>query len=70
MLEQNQQDLKNNIENLCGYHLAFDTAFDTVSEKGDRVSQSLNMLFVPTLETEHIVEGDYWRDRAMKKQNQ
>ncbi|MGK7901319.1 MAG: phycobiliprotein lyase [Hormoscilla sp.] len=63
VLEQNQQESNQNIENLCGYHLAF----DTVSEKGDRVSQSLNTLFVPTLETEHIVEGDYLRDRAYEE---
>lgn len=63
VLADNQRETHRNIENLCGYHLAF----DTVSEKGERVSQSLNMLFVPTLETEHIVEGDYLRDRAYEE---
>jgi len=28
VLEENKQDLKKNIENLCGYHLNFDTVSD------------------------------------------
>lgn len=48
---------------LPGFHLAF----DTVSEKGEKVSQSLNLLFVVNHETEHTLEGDYLRDLAYEE---
>ncbi|WP_293122111.1 phycobiliprotein lyase [Moorena sp. SIO4G3] len=59
----NQQPDLPNINDLCGYHLGF----ETVSEKGERVSQQLNMLFVPKVEESMIIEGDYLRDRAYEE---
>ncbi|ESA35507.1 chorismate-binding protein [Leptolyngbya sp. Heron Island J] len=45
----------------------FRLAFDTVSEKGEKVSQTLNLLFVTNIETGNILEGDYLRDRAYEE---
>ncbi|EGJ32541.1 MULTISPECIES: phycobiliprotein lyase [Moorena] len=63
VLIDNQQPDLPNINDLCGYHLGF----ETVSEKGERVSQQLNMLFVPQVEESMIIEGDYLRDRAYEE---
>lgn len=49
--------------NFPGYHLAF----ETVSEKGEQVSQALNMLFVPQMQAGSVVCGDYLRDRAYEE---
>lgn len=69
-LEQKQQVLQDNerpdradLDQIPGYHLDF----QTVSEHGDRVAQSLNFLFVPNAETGSILEGDYLRDRAYEE---
>ncbi len=51
------------VEALPGFHLAF----DTVSETGERVSQALNMLFVPKTEAAELLTGDYLRDRAYEE---
>ncbi|MEO0868583.1 MAG: phycobiliprotein lyase [Cyanobacteria bacterium J06642_11] len=51
------------LSTLPGFHLAF----NTVSEKGDKVSQSLNLLFVVHSESGSILEGDYLRDRAYEE---
>lgn len=48
---------------LPGFHLAF----DTVSEKGEQVSQSLNMLFVVQQAAAGCLLGDYLRDRAYEE---
>jgi hypothetical protein len=45
----------------------FALAFDTVSERGDKVAMELNILFVPTTEVEGVVEGDYLRDKAYEE---
>ncbi|MEM6253445.1 MAG: phycobiliprotein lyase [Cyanobacteria bacterium P01_D01_bin.156] len=45
----------------------FNLAFNTVSEKGEKVSQALNLLFVVHNETGHTLEGDYLRDRAYEE---
>ncbi len=63
VLKDNQRPELDNIESLCGFHLGF----DTVSEKGERVSQKLNMLFVPQEETSGVLTGDYLRDRAYEE---
>ena len=47
----------------AGFHLTF----NTVSEKGEKVSQALNLTFVVQNETNHILEGDYLRDRAYEE---
>ena len=41
--------------------------FATISDKGDRVNQSLNLLFVPTQEQGELLLGDYLRDRAYEE---
>lgn len=51
------------LDSLPGYHLAF----HTVSEKGEEVSQQLNLLFVPVSSDSPILEGDYLRDRAYEE---
>ncbi|MDJ1178423.1 phycobiliprotein lyase [Roseofilum sp. BLCC_M91] len=63
VLKDNQRPDLENIESLCGFHLGF----NTVSEKGERVSQQLNMLFVPHEETSGVLTGDYLRDRAYEE---
>ncbi len=63
VLTDNQRPSIENIESLCGFHLGF----ETVSDKGDRVSQQLNMLFVPQEEHEGVITGDYLRDRAYEE---
>jgi hypothetical protein len=47
--------------------LGFYLAFQTVSEKGEEVSQDLNMLFVPDQEDAPVLEGAYLRDRAYEE---
>ncbi|MBE9145581.1 phycobiliprotein lyase [Planktothrix mougeotii] len=64
VLEDNQRLSTNlELETLPGYRLAF----QTVSEKGDEVSQALNILFVPQKLNFPIIEGDYLRDKAYEE---
>jgi hypothetical protein len=51
------------IEQLPGFSLAF----HTVSEKGEEVSQQLNLLFVPKIANNLTLEGDYLRDKAYEE---
>ncbi|MFM6190824.1 MAG: phycobiliprotein lyase [Planktothrix sp.] len=64
VLEDNQR-LSTNLElpTLPGYRLAF----QTISEKGEEVSQTLNILFVPQKLDFPIIEGDYLRDKAYEE---
>ena len=63
VLQDNHYPLPSNLDQLPGYHLAF----ATVSETGDRVNQTLNMLFVPQRQEAEQVYGDYLRDRAYEE---
>jgi hypothetical protein len=45
----------------------FRLGFHTVSETGETVSQTLQMLFVPHQQTETTLEGNYLRDRAYEE---
>lgn len=63
VLIDNQFPEQSNLEDLPGYHLEF----ATISEKGDRVNQALNMLFVPERQEGAIVTGAYLRDRAYEE---
>lgn len=63
VLTDNQYPVPTNLETLPGYHLEF----ETVSEKGDRVNQALNMLFVPQQQEGALLMGDYLRDRAYEE---
>jgi CpeS-like protein len=60
VIADNSFPLPRDINSLPGYHLGF----ETISDKGEQVSQKLNMLFVPSSETDGILEGKYLRDRA------
>ncbi|MEB3281267.1 MAG: phycobiliprotein lyase [Lyngbya sp.] len=63
VLTDNQRSREQNLEELPGYQLAF----ETVSEKGERVSQQLNILFVPQKVELPFIEGDYLRDKAYEE---
>jgi len=63
VMTDNQYSLKSDLETLPGYHLEF----STVSEKGDRVNQSLNFLFIPHEVDGTGLLGDYLRDRAYEE---
>lgn len=64
VLEDNERLTTNlNLYQLPGYRLAF----QTLSEKGDQVSQELNILFVPKMFDFPIIEGDYLRDKAYEE---
>lgn len=63
VLADNQYPMPSELDNLPGYHLEF----ATVSDKGDRVKQALNMLFVPQQQDGALVRGDYLRDRAYEE---
>jgi hypothetical protein len=63
VLSDNQYASTANLEILPGYNLGFYTR----SEKGEEVSQNLNLIFVPTQENSPFLEGDYLRDRAYEE---
>lgn len=63
VLSDNEYTASPRLDDLPGYHLDF----ETVSEKGDRVKQSLNMLFVPEQPQGKFVVGAYLRDRAYEE---
>jgi CpeS-like protein len=52
-----------NLESLPGFNLGF----YTINDKGEEVSQNLNLMFVPKTESNSILEGDYLRDRAYEE---
>jgi hypothetical protein len=51
------------LEQIPGFNLEF----HTVSEKGEEVSQNLNLLFVVKTESNGFLAGDYLRDRAYEE---
>lgn len=63
VLADNQYPPQSELESLPGFNLGF----YTISEKGEEVSQNLNLLFVPQQENEAFLEGDYLRDRAYEE---
>jgi hypothetical protein len=63
VMSDNQYALPSNLDNLPGFSLGF----YTISEKGEEVSQQLNLLFVPKQENDAFLEGDYLRDRAYEE---
>ncbi len=63
VLSDNQRPTDLDLDALPGYQLAF----ETVSEKGEQVSQQLNILFVPQKVELPMIEGDYLRDRAYEE---
>lgn len=63
VLDDNQYGAVGGLDHLPGFRLGF----HTVSETGEEVSQELRMLFVPKLESDGFLEGDYLRDRAYEE---
>jgi hypothetical protein len=63
VLDDNQYGDVSGLDNLPGFRLSF----HTVSETGEEVSQELRMLFVPKIEHDGFLEGDYLRDRAYEE---
>jgi len=63
VLEDNQYVSPENLEELPGFNLGF----YTISDKGEEVSQALNLMFVPKLEENGRLYGDYLRDRAYEE---
>ncbi|MGB3693232.1 MAG: phycobiliprotein lyase [Spirulinaceae cyanobacterium] len=63
VLADNEYTYSSSLESLPGFNLGF----YTISEKGEEVSQELNLLFVPKVEREGILEGDYLRDQAYEE---
>jgi CpeS-like protein len=63
VMSDNQYPLSLELENLPGFSLGF----YTISEKGEEVSQQLNLMFVPKQENNSYLEGDYLRDRAYEE---
>jgi len=64
VIADNNFSIPQRVNDLPGFHLGF----DTVSEKGERVSQQLNMLFVTKQQDAPILEGSYLRDRAYEEE--
>jgi hypothetical protein len=63
VLQDNHYNPLPSVENLSGFALAF----QTTSERGEKVSQELRALFVPKQVRGQVVEGDYLRDRAYEE---
>ncbi|MDJ0728179.1 MAG: phycobiliprotein lyase [Prochloraceae cyanobacterium] len=63
VLADNEYIGASELETLPGFNLGF----YTISEKGEEVSQNLNLLFVPKYEDNANLEGDYLRDRAYEE---
>jgi hypothetical protein len=63
VIKDNAYEIPNALEQLPGFHLAF----ATVSETGEEVASALNFLFVPTQIQDHVICGDYLRDRAYEE---
>ncbi len=63
VLADNQYPSQPDLDSLPGFSLGF----YTISEKGEEVSQQLNLLFVPKQESNGCLEGDYLRDRAYEE---
>ena len=63
VLVDNHYPIPPDLDSLPGYHMEF----ATVSDRGDRVNQSLNLLFVPKQQEADWLVGDYLRDRAYEE---
>lgn len=68
--EQKTQVLKDNeytdtvdLDNIPGFNLSF----YTISDKGEEVRQTLNLLFVVKQQQDIYLEGDYLRDKAYEE---
>lgn len=64
VLADNAYGQLDNLASLPGFNLGF----YTISEKGEEKRQTLNLMFVPKIENDLILEGDYLRDRAYEEE--
>jgi hypothetical protein len=65
VISDNQYNLENSLSlNDCP---GFNLEFHTISEKGERVSQNLNLMFVAKTEIDGYLAGDYLRDKAYEE---
>lgn len=63
VLTENVYEQRGSLEKFPGFNLGF----YTINDKGEEVSQNLNLMFVPTEESGNFLEGDYLRDRAYEE---
>jgi len=63
VLVDNAYPNPDNLDDIPGFNLGF----YTISEKGEEVSQNLNLLFVVKKEESGYLSGDYLRDRAYEE---
>ena len=63
VLTDNAYEQSGSLESFPGFNLGF----YTINDKGEEVSQNLNLMFVPTVESGNFLEGDYLRDRAYEE---
>ena len=63
VLKDNAYEENNDLNNFPGFNLGF----YTINDKGEEVSQNLNLMFVPTSGSGNLLEGDYLRDRAYEE---
>jgi hypothetical protein len=63
VLADNEYQKIDDLASLPGFNLGF----YTISDKGEEVSQNLNLMFVPKTENGLWLEGDYLRDRAYEE---
>jgi hypothetical protein len=65
VITDNQYHLDSSTE--LNNYPGFNLEFNTVSEKGEKVSQNLNLMFIPKIEKDSFLEGDYLRDKAYEE---
>ena len=63
VLADNAYPAPEHLDALPGFNLVF----QTVSDKGEDVSQELQALFVPVQQADGVITGDYLRDRAYEE---
>ena len=63
VLSDNSYETIKQLEPLPGFNLGF----YTINDRGEEVSQNINLMFVPKAETENSLSGDYLRDRAYEE---
>ena len=63
VLTDNNYQKRSDLESFPGFNLGF----YTINDRGEEVEQNLNLMFIPTIESGDLLEGDYLRDRAYEE---
>ena len=63
VLTDNAYEQNGSLDSFPGFNLGF----YTINDRGEEVSQNLNLMFVPTTDSGDLLEGDYLRDRAYEE---